>query len=233
MTQEGREVFRELRFEQMRGVGLVAPDAVYDPVQAEREEREDQARGASLLRAEVSRRIAELESRRAELLPIHEASLDEAEVLALVVVEGRGSSLTRLRLENSLDLALHRTLKRIDLLRKEGRVAPKKPPQAPVPQSTCAKCENEPQPTPNPPPPGCDRLRQCSVCPGTESPSPTPRVHPPAAQPADSPQPRLVPTPRMKTPSPTLRVDPNIRDLSPNPGCRAPDAEESRDAYPA
>jgi hypothetical protein len=145
-TLKRRENFRELKFEYKREMGYIADDAIFDPVAALREEEEDQAEATAVLKAEVARQIATLTARRAEIAPLHEASLEEAEIRALIVVEGRGSSISRLRLENTLDLALHRTLKRIDLLREEGRVGPKKSTQVPDPAKTCAKCENEPQP---------------------------------------------------------------------------------------
>jgi hypothetical protein len=101
-------------------------------------------KATAALKAEAAHRIACLRERREEIEPLHAASLEEAGLRALVG-EGRGSSLGLLRLENSLDLALHRALKRIDALRKQGRISPPRSTQVAEPAKACTKCENEPQ----------------------------------------------------------------------------------------
>jgi hypothetical protein len=128
-----RELFSMMPLEPSRDRG----DAIDAPSKA-------QARATAALKAEAAHRIAWLRERREEIEPLHEASLEEAGLRALVG-EGRGSSLGLLRLENSLDLALHRALKRIDALRKQGRISPPRSTQVPEPAKACTKCENEPQ----------------------------------------------------------------------------------------
>jgi hypothetical protein len=130
-----RELFSMMPLEPSRDRGPI--DAITDPSKA-------QARATAALKAEAAHRIACLRERREEIQPLHEASLEEAGLRALVG-EGRGSSLGLLRLENSLDLALHRALKRIDALRKQGRISPPRSTQVPEPAKACTKCENEPQ----------------------------------------------------------------------------------------
>jgi hypothetical protein len=130
-----RELFSMMPLEPSRDRGPI--DAITDPSKA-------QARATAALKAEAAHRIAWLRERREEIEPLHAASLEEAGLRALVG-EGRGSSLGLLRLENSLDLALHRALKRIDALRKQGRISPPRSTQVPEPVKACTKCENEPQ----------------------------------------------------------------------------------------